>query len=46
LRKHVVDGRQVTIPAHQFVSVSAELNHNRSPWVLGSNKCVCCHRSS
>ena len=34
------------IPSQKFVSVSAELNHNRSQWVLDSNKGVCCHHSS
>ena len=30
----------------EFVSVSAELNRNRSPWLLYSDKCVCCHHFS
>ena len=33
-------------PAQTFVSVSGELNHNRSLWVLDSDKDVCCHHSS
>jgi len=33
------------IPAQKFVSVSVELTHNRSPWVLDSDKGVCCHHS-
>ena len=33
------------IPAQRFVSVSGELNHDRSPLVSDSNKGVCCHRS-
>jgi len=33
------------IPAQKFVSVSGELNHDRSPLVLDSDKGVCCHRS-
>jgi len=45
-----VDGRQMlTVKllnlAQTFVSVSAELNHNRSPWVLDSDNDVCCHQS-
>jgi len=28
-----------------FVSLSGELNHDRSPMVLESDKGVCCHRS-
>jgi len=32
------------IPAQKFVSVSGELNHDRSPFVLDSDKGVCCHR--
>jgi len=32
-------------PAQKFVSVSAELSHNRSPWVLDSDKGVCCQHS-
>ena len=34
------------IPAHMFVSVSAEINPNRSPWVLDSNKKLWFHHSS
>jgi len=34
-----------SIPA-QKLSVAAELNHNRSPWVLDSDKGVCCNHSS
>ena len=45
LRECGVDGRQVTIPAQKFVSVSGELNHDRSPLMLDSDKGVCCHRS-
>jgi len=33
------------IPAQMFVPKSAELNHNRSPCVLDSDKGVCCHHS-
>ena len=33
------------IPAQKFVYVSGELNHDRSPLVLDSDKGVCCHRS-
>jgi len=32
-------------PAQKLVSVSMELNHYRSPWVLDSDKCECCHHS-
>jgi len=32
------------IPAQKFVL--AELNHNRSPWVLDSNKDLCFNHSS
>jgi len=32
------------IPAQKFVSVSGELNHDRSLLVLDSDKGVCCHR--
>ena len=31
------------IPAQKFVPVSGELNHNRSPLVLDSDKGVFCH---
>jgi len=31
------------IPAQKFVSVSGELNHDRSQLVLNSDKVVCCH---
>ena len=34
------------IPAEKFVSVSTELNHNISPWLLDSDQAVCCHQSS
>jgi len=34
------------IPAQKFVSVSGELNINRSPLLLDSDKGVCCHHSS
>jgi len=34
------------IPAHKFVSLSAELNQNHWQWVLDSNKVVCCHHLS
>jgi len=34
------------IPVQKFVSVSAELNHNRSSLVLDSDKDVCCRHSS
>jgi len=33
------------IPAQKFVSVSGELNHDRSPLVLDFDKGVCCHCS-
>ena len=33
------------LPAQKFVSVSGELNHNRSQFVLDSDKGVCCHHS-
>ena len=33
------------VPAQTFVSVSGELNHDRSPLTLDSDKGVCCHRS-
>jgi len=33
------------IPAQKFVSVFVELNHNRSLWVLDSDKGVGCHHS-
>ena len=33
------------IPNQKFVSVSGELNHDRSPLLLDSNKGVFCHRS-
>jgi len=47
----ITGGRDLTpsshyIHAQMFLSVWAELNHNRSPWVLDSNKCVCYHHSS
>jgi len=29
------------MPVQTFMSVSAELNHDRSPWVLDSDKGVC-----
>jgi len=32
------------IPAQTFVSVSGELNYDRSPLVLDSDRGVCCHR--
>jgi len=34
------------ISAQKTVSVSTELNHNRSALVLDSDNCVCCHHSS
>jgi len=34
------------IPAQKIVSMSAELNHNRSALVLDSDNGVCCHHSS
>jgi len=34
------------IPARKIVSVSTELNHNRSALVLDSNSGLCCHHSS
>jgi len=37
---------QVTVFGSKVRSISAELNHNRSPWVLVSDKGVCCHHSS
>jgi len=33
------------IPVQKFVSLSRELNHDRSPLVLDTDKGVCCHRS-
>ena len=33
------------IPAQKFMSVSGEVNHDLSPWVLDSDKGVCCHHS-
>ena len=33
------------IRTQMFVSVKIELNHNRSPLVLDSDKGVCCHQS-
>ena len=33
------------IPAQKFASVSGELNHDRSPLALDSDKGVCCHHS-
>jgi len=33
------------IPVQNFVFVSAGMNHNRSPWVLDSDKSVYCHHS-
>jgi len=33
------------IPDQKFMSVSGELNHDRSPLVLDSVKSVCCHHS-
>jgi len=32
------------IPAQKFVSVSEDVNHDLSPWVLDSDKVVCCHQ--
>jgi len=34
------------MPAQKFVSVSTEVNHNRSALVLDSGNGVCCHYSS
>jgi len=34
------------IPVQKFVSVSADLNYNRSPWVFDSHRGACCHHSS
>jgi len=39
----LVAGGEITGPAQKFVPVSAELYHNRSPWVLDSDKGVCYH---
>jgi len=33
-------------PAQKFVSVSGELNHDRSPLALDTDKGACCHRFS
>ena len=38
-------GSSHCIPAQKFVSVSGELDHDRSPLVLDSDKDVCCHHS-
>ena len=34
------------VHAYTCVSISVELPHNRSLWVLDSNQAVCCHHSS
>jgi len=38
-------GSSHCIPAQKFVSVSGELNHDRSSLILDSDKGVCCHHS-
>jgi len=50
LQVYSVDGRcywpsSHCIPDQKFFSVSGELNHDRSPLVLDSDKVVCCHNS-
>jgi len=51
LREYGIDNRLLLtssncIPVRKFVSVPREINHNRSPLVLDSDKGVCCHHSS